>query len=121
MGKSPPNHSQRTHPATPKNSKIKDIDVISGAQPATPIQGVLDLGIEVQRDVNGVEMGVLENGIPFLTQRGLAKIVGAHRSVISDISQEWQEKYEDNIIKKDRNGFFGINYERSVLMILNCL
>ncbi len=32
--------------------------------PATPRQGVLDLGVEVERVVAGVEMGVLENGIP---------------------------------------------------------
>lgn len=74
-------------------------------QPATPVQGVLDLGIEVQRDVNGIEMGVLENGIPFLTQRGLAKIAGVHRSGISDITQEWEDKFDDDIARKDRNGF----------------
>ena len=37
----------------------------------------LDLGIEVQKDINGIEMGVLENGIPYLTQRGLATVTGA--------------------------------------------
>lgn len=73
--------------------------------PAAPAQGILDLGVEVQRDVNGVEMGVLENGIPFLTQRGLAKIAGVHRSVISDLSQEWEATYDDDVIGKDRISF----------------
>ena len=53
-------------------------------QPAPHRQGVLDIGIEIQRDVNGIEMGVLENGVPFLTQTGLAKISGVARSVIFD-------------------------------------
>ena len=58
-------------------------------QPATPKQLLLDLGIEVQKDIDGIEMGVLENGIPFLTQNGLAKIAGTARSVIYDIATEW--------------------------------
>ncbi len=33
-------------------------------QKATQKQIPLDLGIEVQKDINGVEMGVLDNGIP---------------------------------------------------------
>ncbi len=74
-------------------------------RPATPSQAVLDLGIEVQRDVNGVEMGVLENGIPFLTQRGLAKITGAPRSVIYDITQEWEARHDDDVLRKDRFSF----------------
>ncbi|MDX4034608.1 hypothetical protein QYO99_30065, partial [Pseudomonas aeruginosa] len=51
----------------------------------------LDLGVEVQRDVNGIEMGVLENGVPFLTQRGLALVVGIARSVLQTITQEWED------------------------------
>jgi hypothetical protein len=36
------------------------------SQPATHKQLVLDIGVQIQKDVNGIEMGVLENGIPFL-------------------------------------------------------
>lgn len=75
------------------------------AQPATPAQQVLDLGIEVQRDVNGVEMGVFENGIPFLTQRGLAILTGASRSVLYDITREWEARFTDDVIRTDRFGF----------------
>lgn len=72
------------------------------SQPAPPSQLVLDIGVEVQRDVNGVEMGVLENGVPFLTQTGLAKICGVARSVIFDITQDWAEHYADLVMTKDR-------------------
>ncbi|MFZ6778354.1 hypothetical protein ACO0LD_16130 [Undibacterium sp. Ji83W] len=44
---------------------------MNNAVQAIPKQIPLDLGIEVQKDINGIEMGVLENGIPYLTQRGL--------------------------------------------------
>lgn len=72
---------------------------------AGPKQFILDLGVEVQRDVNGIEMGVLENGIPFLTQRGLALVTGAHRSAIQDITQEWEDHFDDDVLTKDRISF----------------
>jgi hypothetical protein len=75
------------------------------AQPATHQQLVLDIGVEIQRDVNGIEMGVLENGLPFLTQRGLAKITGTARSVIFDITQDWEQRYSEPVLGKDRNSF----------------
>lgn len=74
--------------------------------PATPRQGVLDLGVEVERVVAGVEMGVLENGIPFLTQRGLAEMSGAARSTIQELTQEWAEAQSSGIYPKGRMTFF---------------
>ncbi|WP_146220740.1 hypothetical protein [Gluconacetobacter entanii] len=68
-------------------------------------QFVLDLGIEIQKDVNGIEMGVLDDGTPFLTQTGLAKISGAVRSAIFAISQEWEDHYKDEVLTKDRISF----------------
>lgn len=75
--------------ALKNNNLIKEMDM----KQAAPKQLVLDLGVEIQKDVNGIEMGVLENGIPFLTQIGLAKLVGVARSVIFTISQEWATKF----------------------------
>lgn len=74
-------------------------------QPAPSQQLVLDIGVEVERNVNGVEMGVLENGIPFLTQTGLAGIAGVARSVIFDISQDWEEQYSTDVIPAGRMAF----------------
>lgn len=74
-------------------------------QPAPSKQLVLDIGVEIERNVNGVEMGVLENGVPFLTQTGLAGIVGVARSVIFDISQAWEEQYTTGVIPPGRMAF----------------
>lgn len=74
--------------------------------PATPRQGVLDLGVEVERIVAGVEMGVLENGIPFLTQRGLAEMSGAARSTIQELSQEWADAQASGVYPRGRMTFF---------------
>lgn len=48
----------------------------------------LDLGIEVEKTVEGLEMGVLQNGMPYLTQKGLADVTGAARATIFEITQE---------------------------------
>ena len=42
-------------------------------------------------------MGVLENGIPYLTQTGLAEMAGAARSTIFEITQEWQQAHSTNV------------------------
>lgn len=75
-------------------------------QQAAPTQLPLDLGIEVQKDVNGIEMGVLENGIPFLTQRGLAGALGISRNVVQTITKEWEDHYNDTVLGKDRISYF---------------
>jgi hypothetical protein len=74
--------------------------------PAPPVQYSLDLGIEVEKSVGGVEMGVLENGMPYLTQTGLAAMSGAARSTIFEITQEWAEGLDSPINPKTRLGFF---------------
>jgi len=78
-------------PATPLTNKHNALATVSGQSPAAPKQLKLDLGIEVERVVGGIEMGVLENGIPYLTQRGLAEMTGAARRSIQEITEEWQE------------------------------
>lgn len=78
----------------------------NGSQQAPQKQIVLDLGIEIQRDVNGIEMGVLENGIPYLTQRGLSGVTGVARNVIQTITKEWEDHFDDEVLGKDRISFF---------------
>ena len=73
---------------------------------ANPIQLSLDLGIEVEKNVNGIEMGVLQNGMPYLTQRGLSQISGAARSTIQAFTQEWEQTIGDPIPAKGRMAFF---------------
>ena len=67
----------------------------------TPLepQLTLDLGIEVERSVAGIEMGVLANGISFLSQNGLAKMCGVSRKTISDMSREWEEGRREGVIQ----------------------
>ena len=81
------------------------LEPISRPHLAPPRQYQLNIGIEVEKSVDGIEMGVLENGMPYLTQRGLSKMSGASRRAIFDITKEWEEKINDPIIGKGRNDF----------------
>lgn len=92
--------------ATKNKIKNNMIATKSALQVATTKQIPLDLGIEIQKDVNGIEMGVLENGIPYLTQRGLAEITGIARNAIQGLTKDWEEHYNDEILGKDRISFF---------------
>jgi hypothetical protein len=93
-------------PATPLSSNSKVLSPISAQSPAKPKQLRLDLGIEVEKVVGGIEMGVLENGIPYLTQRGLAEMTGAARRSIQELTEEWQEAQETGIWPRGRMQFF---------------
>ncbi len=52
-------------------------------------QPELDLKIAHQREINGVGMGVLSDGTPFLTGRGLARLVDIENLHVRTISQDW--------------------------------
>lgn len=92
--------------ATSIANKNKEIALKTTLKQAAPKQIPLDLGIEVEKSVNGIEMGVLENGIPYLTQRGLSGITGIARNVIQTITKEWEDHFEDEVLGKDRISFF---------------
>ncbi|WP_275383789.1 hypothetical protein [Xenorhabdus bovienii] len=67
----------------------------------------LDIDIKQEATINGIEMGVLENGIPYLTQNGLANVCGVQRLRIKEITDEWDESYEFGIFKKGKMTFIG--------------
>ena len=45
--------------------------------------------VEKQVEIDGVEMGVLSNGIPYLSERGLARMCGVNSSIISRLAGDW--------------------------------
>ncbi len=95
-----------TTPAPLLSNKNRALVPARPQTPATSKQLPLDLGIEVEKVVGGIEMGVLENGIPYLTQRGLADMSGAARSTIQELSQEWQEAHGSGVWPRGRMQFF---------------
>lgn len=55
----------------------------------TPEQLRFDLQIAVEREVDGVGMGVLSDGTPFLNLRGLARMCGIDHSMVVRITGDW--------------------------------
>lgn len=45
--------------------------------------------VERQDEIDGVEMGVFENGIPFLTESGLSRMCGINRKVLNRLAANW--------------------------------
>lgn len=93
--------------------------------PAAPSQGVLDISIDKEVEINGVGMGVLGNGIPYLTQTGLAKVCGVARIALQDISSEWTESISTGIFKTPRMIFIrdyllaqGFNEEQLYIQVI---
>lgn len=48
--------------------------------------------VERQVERDGIEMGVLENGLPYLSERGLAEMCGIHRAVLNRLAANWTEE-----------------------------
>jgi hypothetical protein len=76
--------------AGPKSFGNNDLVAVMPSKVAAPSpQGRLDLGIDRQIEIDGIGMGVLSDGTPFLTLRGLARLCGVNHSVIQGINDAW--------------------------------
>lgn len=73
----------------------------------------LDISIKNEGEFDGIEMGVLENGIPYLTQNGLSIACGVQRLRIKEISDEWTKSFEHGIFKKGKMTFIGSYLQKS--------
>jgi hypothetical protein len=62
------------------------------------LEMVLTIVTEVENE--GVGMGVLSNGAPYLTGRGLARLCGVSNSNIVSIVDDWQSSPPKNRVKK---------------------
>lgn len=78
-----------THNAS-ENNKL-DEHLRDSGPPSAPVQGIL-FHVERQTEIDGVEMGVLENGIPFLTESGLARMCGIDRKVLNRLAVGWPDE-----------------------------
>lgn len=83
---------------TSKVNKNLALLPVPGQKTRTPQQGVLDIKISRQIEIDGVGMGVLTDGTPFLTGRGLARLCGVDSSRISEITNDWDTSYRPSTI-----------------------
>jgi hypothetical protein len=76
---------------TPNASKISTLAAKSAGKEIAASQGVLPLGIEKSGDFGEIGMGVLSDGTPYLSQRGLAVLCGVENAHIGTISAQWND------------------------------
>ncbi len=72
-------------------SKIKDLPASLVLLGPGPVQAEL-FHVEKQIEIDGVEMGVLENGVPYLTESGLARMCGIDRKVLNRLAINWTDE-----------------------------
>jgi len=70
---------------------IKFLPAKTAGKEIDPKQRTLDLRVDRQKEIHGIGMGVLNDGTPFLTQRGLASLCGVQNAHIGSIGTEWNE------------------------------
>lgn len=71
-----------------KNNDLPSSEVVLGT---TPIQASL-FHVEKQIEFQDVEMGVLESGVPYLTGRGLARMIGIDHAPFHRLTSNWLEE-----------------------------
>jgi len=76
-----------------KDKKNKELAPKNGFSVPAPLysQGNL-FHVEKQVELDGVEMGVLENGVPYLTESGLARMCGVDRKVLNRLAANWSDE-----------------------------
>ena len=66
----------------------KDLAMLNGTQQLSLYR------VEKQIEYDGVEMGVLENGMPYLSENGLARMCGIDRRALNRLAENWIEEKE---------------------------
>ena len=74
-----------------KNNNNKGLTDLIAIEGATPVQQEL-FHVERQIEIDGVEMGVLENGVPYLTGRGLERMCGVGHGPFYRLTNNWEEE-----------------------------
>lgn len=72
--------------------KIKQLPAKPSSKEINPNQGALPFEVDKQTEIQGIGMGVLTDGTPFLNQRGLARLCGVENAHIGSISSQWNER-----------------------------
>lgn len=85
---------------TPNATRIDVLAAKSAGREIATAQGFLPLGIEKSGDYGEIGMGVLSDGTPYLSQRGLAVLCGVENAHIGTISSQWNEHDQKPRIQK---------------------
>ncbi len=77
---------------TPKSSDINKLPAKTRRKEITKNAPEFDFVIDCQTESQGIGMGVLRDGTPFLNQRGLASLCGVENAHIGTVSSQWNDE-----------------------------
>src|ERR1044072_4547302 len=63
-------------------------------------QLVIQATVAIEKEINGIGLGVLEDGTPFLSGQGLARICGVAPSTIINQKDQWAAGKRENALAK---------------------
>ncbi len=85
--------SEKKNQVSPAHKSFKNNDLTQKNVSLVPPQSQGELfHIEKQIEIDGVEMGVLDNGLPYLTESGLARMCGIDRKVLNRLASGWDDE-----------------------------
>lgn len=103
-------------PESNKNRKIeKKIPVL--VPPSSSLEQGYLFQVEKQVEYDGVEMGVLENGLPYLSENGLARMCGIDRKALNRLAENWQEEKDKPRGKQINSLLLQSGYTKSKLYL----
>ncbi|ESQ75787.1 hypothetical protein [Asticcacaulis sp. AC402] len=70
-----------------------------------PSRTEAELTVTIYAEIDGIGMGLLSNGEPYLTQRGLAALCGVQNAHIGNISRDWGSEKPRVTAIQERLGF----------------
>jgi hypothetical protein len=83
--------------------EINHFPAETGLKAINPPRASFDIYVDKQTEIQGIGIGVLSDGTPFLTQRGLARMCGVQSTHIGTIGFEWNEGIKKPRITTIRN------------------
>ncbi|MCC6794449.1 MAG: hypothetical protein IT366_04965 [Candidatus Hydrogenedentes bacterium] len=88
-----------SQPNTSKSGIANALATITIPSPNTP-SGQMEFQIEKRTEIDGIEMGVLTGGIPYLSGRSLARLCGVNAGRISEMQSAWATASDNSMTAK---------------------
>lgn len=88
--------ARKLSPSAPQQVELsaRQIQTLAPSNPSRNVPQSKQLFPQLEAEIEGIGMGVLSDGTPYLTQRGLALLCGVQNAHIGTISSQWGEAEE---------------------------
>ena len=89
-----------------KNNILTDKKTLKPVTPPLSINKDNTFHINKEKEFNGIVMGVLDNGVAYLTARGLAKACGISLTTLEEFYEKWNKHLDKNIKPENKQAIY---------------